>query len=54
MNLLAAHQSIAIDPSVRLAGNYFGVGALISGGGVVGVEVTKNDTGEAPCIIDRA
>jgi len=48
--LLEAHQSIAIDPSVRLAGNSFGVGALISGGGVVGVEVTKNDTGEAPCI----
>jgi hypothetical protein len=26
------------------------VGAQISGGGVVGVEVTKNNTGEAPCV----
>ncbi|HEY5092620.1 MAG TPA: DUF5719 family protein [Acidimicrobiales bacterium] len=48
--LLGAHQSISIDPSARLQGNSFGVGALISGGGVVGIEVTKNDTGEAPCI----
>jgi hypothetical protein len=47
--LLGAHQSISVDPSVRLKGDSFGVGALISGGGVVGIEVTKNDTGEAPC-----
>ena len=48
--LLGAHQSISIDPSARLRGDSFGVGAQISGGGVVGIEVTKNNTGEAPCI----
>jgi hypothetical protein len=48
--LLGGHQSISIDPSARLTGNSFGVGAQVSGGGVVGVEVTKNNTGEAPCI----
>jgi hypothetical protein len=48
--LLGAYKSISIDPSARLAGNSFGVGAQISGGGVVGIEVTKDNTGEAPCI----
>lgn len=47
--MLGADKSISIDPSARLQGDSFGVGALVSGGGVVGVEVTKNDTGEAPC-----
>jgi hypothetical protein len=31
-------------------GDYFGVGAQVSGGGVVGVEVTRDHTSEAPCI----
>ncbi len=48
--MLGAHQSISIDPSAQLRGNSFGVGVQISGGGVVGIEVTKNHTGEAPCI----
>ncbi len=48
--LLAAHQTLSVNPSSGLKGNYFGVGAQISGGGVVGVEVTKNNTGEAPCV----
>jgi Family of unknown function (DUF5719) len=48
--LLGAHQSLSIDPSATLQGDSFGVGAQVSGGGVVGIEVTKNNTGEAPCI----
>lgn len=48
--LLGPRQSISIDPTAKLSGDSYGVGALISGGGVVGVEITKGDTGEAPCI----
>jgi hypothetical protein len=47
---LAPYQQYGFDPSVGLGGNYFGVGAQVSGGGVVGVEVTKDHTSEAPCI----
>jgi hypothetical protein len=47
---LGAHQSIAINPGAGLAGDSFGVGAQVSGGGVVGIEVTSNNTGEAPCV----
>lgn len=48
--MLGAHKSISIDPGAGLAGNYFGVGAQVSGGGVVGIEVTKDNTGETPCV----
>jgi hypothetical protein len=47
---LRAYEQYGFDPSVGLNGDYFGVGAQVSGGGVVGVEVTKDHTSEAPCI----
>jgi uncharacterized protein DUF5719 len=47
---LAAHRQYGFDPSAGLHGQYFGVGAQVIGGGVVGVEVTKDHTSEAPCI----
>ena len=47
---LGAYQQFGFNPSVGLHGDYFGVGAQVSGGGVVGVEVTKDDSSEAPCI----
>ena len=47
---LGAYEQFGFDPSAGVHGDYFGVGAQVSGGGVVGVEVTKDDTSEAPCI----
>jgi hypothetical protein len=47
---LAAFAQYGFDPSAGVHGDYFGVGAQVSGGGVVGVEVTRNHTSEAPCI----
>jgi hypothetical protein len=47
---IAAYQQYGFDPSAGVAGDYFGVGAQVSGGGVIGVEVTKDHTSEAPCI----
>ena len=47
---LGAHEQFGFDPSSGVHGEYFGVGAQVSGGGVVGVQVTKGDTSEAPCI----
>ena len=47
---LGAHQEFGFDPSLGLHGDYFGVGAQVIGGGVVGVEVTKGNSSEAPCI----
>ncbi len=47
---LGAYEQFGFDPSTEVHGDYFGVGAQVSGGGVVGVEVTKDDTSEAPCI----
>jgi len=47
---LRAYQQYGFDPSVGVRGDFFGVGAQVSGGGVVGVEVTKDHTSEAPCI----
>jgi hypothetical protein len=47
---LGAFEQFGFDPSTRVRGDYFGVGAQVSGGGVVGVEVTKDRTSEAPCI----
>jgi hypothetical protein len=47
---LAPYSSISINPSAGQHGNYFGVGAQVSGGGVVGVEVTSDNTSETPCI----
>jgi hypothetical protein len=47
---LHPYEQYAFDPGVEIGGDYFGVGAQVSGGGVVGVEVTKDHTSEAPCI----
>jgi hypothetical protein len=47
---IAAHESQSISPSAVLAGNSYAVAAQISGGGVVGAEVTSTNTAEAPCI----
>ena len=47
---LLAHHQFSFDPGAGLAGDYFGVGAQVSGGGVLGVERTTSDTSEAPCI----
>ena len=47
---LGAYEQFGFDPSAGVRGDYFGVGAQVSGGGVVGVEVTKERTSEAPCI----
>lgn len=47
---LDAYQQYGFDPNFGLAGDYFGVGAQVSGGGVVGVEVSKDHASEAPCI----
>src|SRR5579863_808670 len=47
---LGAHQQYEFDPSIGVHGDYFGVGAQVSGGGVVGVEVTHDNSSEAPCI----
>jgi hypothetical protein len=47
---LGAYRQYGFDPSLGLRGDYFGVGAQVSGGGVVGVEVTKDHSSEAPCI----
>jgi hypothetical protein len=47
---LGAHQQYEFDPSVGVSGDYFGVGAQVTGGGVVGVEVTRDNSSEAPCI----
>ena len=47
---LGAYGRYGFDPSAGVDGDYFGVGAQVSGGGVVGVQVTKDDTSEAPCI----
>jgi len=47
---LGPYEQLGFDPSAGVHGDYFGVGAQVSGGGVVGVEVTKDRTSEAPCI----
>jgi hypothetical protein len=47
---LGAYRQYGFDPSAGLHGEYFGVSALVSGGGVVGVQVTRDRTSEAPCI----
>jgi hypothetical protein len=47
---LGPYEQFGFDPSSEVRGDYFGVGAEVSGGGVVGVEVTKDRTSEAPCI----
>jgi hypothetical protein len=47
---LRAYEQYGFDPSTGVKGDYFGVGAQVSGGGVIGVEVTKDHTSEAPCI----
>ncbi|HUZ42628.1 MAG TPA: DUF5719 family protein [Acidimicrobiales bacterium] len=47
---LRPYQQYGFDPSAGLSGDYFGVGAQVIGGGVVGVEVTASHSSEAPCI----
>ena len=47
---LHAYQQFGFNPSAGMHGDYFGVGAQVSGGGVVGVQVTRGHTSEAPCI----
>ena len=47
---LRAYQQFGFDPSAGMHGDYFGVGAQVSGGGVVGVQVARRHTSEAPCI----
>ena len=47
---IAPFASRSIDPSAVLLGNNFAVAAQVSGGGVVGEEVTRTGTGLAPCI----
>ncbi len=47
---LRAYEQFGFDPSAGMRGDYFGVGAQVSGGGVVGVQVTRRHTSEAPCI----
>lgn len=47
---LAPYTSISINAGAAQHGNFFGVGAQVSGGGVVGVEVTNNNASETPCI----
>ncbi len=47
---ILGHQQYSFYPSVGLHGDYFGVGAQVSGGGVLGVQVTRDHTSEAPCI----
>ena len=47
---LAPHASKSIAPDSVVTGNNFGVALQISGGGVVGEEVTSNHEAQAPCI----
>ncbi len=47
---LAPFSSISINPGAAQQGSFFGVGAQVSGGGVVGVEVTNDDASQTPCI----
>lgn len=47
---LAAHASQSIVPSALDKGNNFGVAIQISGGGVVGEEITGTNRAETPCV----
>ncbi|MEO9180772.1 MAG: DUF5719 family protein, partial [Acidimicrobiales bacterium] len=47
---LAPFTSISINAGAAQHGNFFGVSAQVSGGGVVGVEVTNDNASETPCI----
>jgi hypothetical protein len=47
---IGAQQSQSVSPSAVLAGHSYAVAAQVSGGGVVGAEVTSTNTAEAPCI----
>ena len=47
---LGPYQHYGFDPSVGHHGDYFAVSVQVSGGGVVGVEVSKDHASEAPCI----
>jgi hypothetical protein len=47
---LRPYQQYGFDPSANDGADYLGVDTQVTGGGVVGIEVTKNHTSEAPCI----
>ena len=47
---IAGHSSKAVRPSTQLGGDSFGLTALVSGGGVLGVVATSTRGAEAPCI----
>lgn len=47
---IAGHSSSAVRPGTQLGGDSFGLTALVSGGGVVGVVATSARGAEAPCI----
>ncbi len=47
--VLSAHASTSITPNAWASGAFFGVSAIVSGGGVVGAEVANNDSAVAPC-----
>lgn len=47
---VAGHSSVALRPSNHLSGDSFGLTALVSGGGVVGVVATSARGAEAPCV----
>jgi hypothetical protein len=47
---IAGHSSQSVNPSQRLSGGSFGLTALVSGGGVIGVESTSARASAAPCV----
>ena len=46
---LAAHASTSISPNAWVSGSFFGVSAIVNGGGVVGAEVASHASAVAPC-----
>lgn len=46
---LDAHASTSISPNAWVSGSFFGVSAIVSGGGVVGAVVANNASAVAPC-----
>jgi hypothetical protein len=46
---LAAHASTDVSPDAWVSGTFYGVAAVVSGGGVVGAEVANNAGAVAPC-----
>jgi len=46
---LGAHASTDVSPGAWASGTFFGVAAVVGGGGVVGAEVANNASAVAPC-----